>query len=237
MADHGVDNEQLLTARLRLRRPTPADIDAIYHIHRDPQACAHNPSDMLATRGDAEDLYRRWDEHWKRHGFGYWVIRSQAVVRAAGGLPARVDGHQPEATVLGFCGLKLMQLKNLDVLNLFYRLNPPAWGDGVATEAATAVVAWASAHVPNHPVIARVRPENIGSIRVAVRAGLRRAEYLDTDGEDGPDWIYIRTPQPTAAYLDGPTLTSQPTNDNPTTVREKGQYEASGGEAGTPLNQ
>lgn len=175
---HHVDNEFLLTARLSLRRPTHADIDAIFRIHRDRQACAHNPSDMLATRSDAEDLYRRWDEHWNRHGFGYWVIR-------------RYDGHQ-RAAIAGFCGLKLMRLNDRDVLNLFYRLDPPAWGDGVASEAATAVVAWAIAHVVDHPVIARVRPDNIASRTVAVRAGLCRAEHLDTVGEDGLDWIYIK---------------------------------------------
>lgn len=80
---HHVDDEHLLTARLSLRRPTHADIDEIFRIHSDRQACAHNPSDMLATRNDAEDLYRRRDEHWNRHGFGYWVIR-------------RRDGHQRE---------------------------------------------------------------------------------------------------------------------------------------------
>jgi ribosomal-protein-alanine N-acetyltransferase len=168
---------ELLTARLSLRRPSPADIDAIYRIHRDPAACAHNPSDMLAERSDAEDLYRRWDEHWRRHGFGYWVIRPR-------------PGYRPEA-ILGFCGLKVMRLREREVLNLFYRLDPQAWGDGVATEAATAVVAWASAHVPDHPLTARVRPDNVASMRVAARAGLRRAEHLDTCGEDGLDWLFV----------------------------------------------
>jgi [ribosomal protein S5]-alanine N-acetyltransferase len=174
------DNGQLQTARLTLQRPTPADIDAVFDIHRDPRACAHNPSDMLTTRGEAEDLYHRWHAHWQRHGFGYWVIR-------------RRDGDRPDV-VVGFCGVKLMKLNDRDVLNLLYRLDPSAWGDGVATEAATAVVAWAVAHVPDHPVIARVRPDNVASIRVAERAGLRRAEHLDTYGEDGLDWIYMSSP-------------------------------------------
>ncbi|SCE69614.1 Protein N-acetyltransferase, RimJ/RimL family [Micromonospora viridifaciens] len=173
MRDRGSDNEELTTARLSLRRPTLADIDLIDAVHRDPRACAHNPADMLDTRADAEDLYRRWDEHWQRHGFGYWVIHA-----------GRIRGG------LGFCGVKLMRLQDQDVLNLFYRLDPAAWGEGVATEAAVAVVGWASAHRPDRPVIARVRPENTASQRVAVKAGLHRAEHLDTQGEDGLDWIF-----------------------------------------------
>jgi ribosomal-protein-alanine N-acetyltransferase len=176
VGDDIVDNEQLLTVRLSLRRPIPGDVESIYRIHRDPRACAHNPSDMLATRAEAEDLYRRWDKHWNSNGFGYWSIRWR-------------DGSQPDP-ILGFCGLKVMRLNNRDVLNLFYRLDPAAWGDGVATEAASAVVAWAVAHLSDRPVIARVRPDNVASARVATRAGLRRAEDLDTPGEDGVDGIY-----------------------------------------------
>jgi RimJ/RimL family protein N-acetyltransferase len=58
MGDQQSDYERLLTARLSLQRPTSADIDAIYRIHHDPRATAHNPADRLVTRADAEDRYR-----------------------------------------------------------------------------------------------------------------------------------------------------------------------------------
>ena len=177
--------EEVLTARLSLRRPVPGDIDAVYRVHHDPLACAHNPGDLLATRAEAESRYRQWDQHWQRHGFGYWVVRP----RAAG-----VRG------ILGFCGLKLMRLADREVLNLFYRLDPAAWGDGIATEAATAVVDWAAVHQPDRPVIARVRPGNLASAKVAARAGLHRAEHLDTDGADGLDWIFVRNWSGPAAF-------------------------------------
>ncbi|MGC4897128.1 GNAT family N-acetyltransferase [Micromonospora sp. DT31] len=165
-------DEELTTARLVLRRPAHPDIDLLHALHTDPRACAHNPSDLLRDRAEAEERFRRWDEHWRRHGFGYWSVRRDD-------LP------------LGFCGLKLMRLHDRDVLNLFYRLDPAGWGDGVAGEAATAVVRWAAAHRPGLPVVARVRPENVASRRVAQRAGLHRAAHLDTPGEDGPDLIYV----------------------------------------------
>jgi RimJ/RimL family protein N-acetyltransferase len=145
----------------------------MYAIHSDADACLHNPADMITTRAEAEDLYRRWDEHWQYHGFGYWVIH------------ANQSG-------IGFCGMKVMTLNDRSVMNLFYRLSPSAWGHGFATEAATAVVEWADAHRPDVPVVARVRPANAASQRVAVHAGLHRADHLDTQGEDGLDWIYSR---------------------------------------------
>ncbi|WP_310724282.1 GNAT family N-acetyltransferase [Streptomyces sp. N2A] len=182
MSDGSPPAEELRTARLSLRRPTEADVGAILAIHRDPETCAHNPSDALARFEEAELLYRRWDKQWQQHGYGYWVVR-------------RHDSAQQ----LGFCGIKPMELHGSPVLNLFYRFATSAWGQGFAGEAAGAVTAWASRQVPDIPLIARVRPANVASQRVAVRAGLRRAQHLDTEGYDGFDWIYTsaaRTARP-----------------------------------------
>jgi len=143
-------------------------------VHSDPRACAHNPSDALATRAEAAGLFEYWDEHWRRFGFGYYVVRRLA-----------------RAGPLGFCGVKFMTFRERRILNLFYRLDPAAWGDGIAGEAAEAVVGWTTRHLPGYPVVARVRPENVASQRVAVRAGLVRAEALDGRGLDGFDRIYL----------------------------------------------
>jgi [ribosomal protein S5]-alanine N-acetyltransferase len=164
----------IMTARLSLRRPTAADVDAIFAINRDERACAYNPSDRLAARDEAHDLLRRWDDHWRRHGFGYWVVRR----------------HVPDS-VVGFCGIKVMQLNGSEVANLFYRFDPAEWGNGLATEAASAVTSWAAENIADRPVIARIRPQNAASQRVAIHAGLARAESLDTMGEDGLDWIFV----------------------------------------------
>ncbi|WP_306209529.1 GNAT family N-acetyltransferase [Actinoplanes sp. RD1] len=169
---------RIVTDRLTLRRPAAPDLDAVYAIHHDPRACLHNPSDLLARRQDAEHLLRRWDEHWQRHGFGYWTVLTEPGTLAASG------------AVAGFCGIKIVRFRDREVLNLFYRLDPAVWGAGLATEAATAVVAWAGEHLPDWPVMARIRPANIASQRVAQRAGLTRDPAQDEPGEDGPDWMY-----------------------------------------------
>jgi ribosomal-protein-alanine N-acetyltransferase len=166
-------HEELCTARLTLRRPTVADLPVIYAVHADPAACAHNPSDGLRTVAEARALFACWDGQWRRSGFGYWVVRAAAY----------------EAPV-GFCGVKPATLAGREVLNLFYRLAPAAWGNGFATEAASAVVAWAGRHLTDWSVVARVRPANLASQTVARRAGLVRAPHLDEPGDDGPDWLF-----------------------------------------------
>jgi [ribosomal protein S5]-alanine N-acetyltransferase len=169
-----VTGEELLTARLSLRRPGPDDIDTILTVHSDPRACAHNPSDALRTRAEAAALFADWDDHWRRFDFGYWVVR-----------------RRTSPTGLGFCGLKFMTFRDRRILNLLYRLDPASWGDGIAGEAATAAVRWASGRLPDYPIVARVRPANVASQRVAARCGLARAETLDGPGLDGIDQIYV----------------------------------------------
>ncbi|GAA0527670.1 hypothetical protein GCM10010172_05250 [Paractinoplanes ferrugineus] len=156
---------------MSLRRPVPADAAAVLRIHSDPLACAHNPGDMIFTWAEAVTRCAAWIGHWERYGFGYHVLR-------------RLDSDR----VIGFCGVKVVRLHDLPVLNLFYRLEPAAWGAGLAGEAVAAVIG--SVAGEPLPVIARVRPANVASARVAARAGLRRAEHLDTEGEDGVDWIW-----------------------------------------------
>src|ERR1700722_616579 len=93
MSDRSPPAGEPRTARLWLRRPAEADIDAIFAIHHDPGTCRHNPSDALSRPDEAEALYRRWNDQWQRCGYGYWVVR-------------RYDSDQQ----LGFCGIKPMEL-------------------------------------------------------------------------------------------------------------------------------
>jgi RimJ/RimL family protein N-acetyltransferase len=164
MSDGSRFSEELQTARLSLRRPSAADIDAIFEIHSDSRACLHNPSDRLNQRERAEELYQRWNEQWQRCGYGYWVVRCRG-----------------SAGQLGFCGIEPMELNGMKILNLFYRFTPPAWGHGLAGEAATAVTAWASRQIPGLPLIARVRPANVRFSRTepTVLSSSYRDDFLD----------------------------------------------------------
>ena len=56
------------------------------------------------------------------------------------------------------------------------------------------MVGWAARTRPGERLVARVRPGNLASARVAAKAGLVRAADLDTAGEDGPDHIWVLPP-------------------------------------------
>jgi RimJ/RimL family protein N-acetyltransferase len=163
---------------LRLRLPSPGDVDVVRRIHQVPAAVAHNPSELLADHGAAEELLRLWQACWQRDEVGYWMVTGRA-----------------DPAVLGFCGVKPVRLAGAPVLNLFYRFDPAVWGRGFATEAVTAVLGWVARVRPDQRLVARVRPGNTASARVAAKAGLVRAADLDTDGEDGPDHVWLRPPE------------------------------------------
>lgn len=169
-----VDPELVITARLRLCRPVPADLADVFRVHGDPETQRYNPDgpdrDLAASRARLE----QWLEHWAEHGFGYWVVRAASE----GTVPAAADG-----TVLGFGGVRLEEWDGEPVLNLYYRLAPTAWGRGIATELARAAVALGRQLRPELPVQAYAPSDNIPSQRTALAAGLHPRPDLDRPRE------------------------------------------------------
>ncbi|NGQ94694.1 GNAT family N-acetyltransferase [Brevibacillus sp. SYP-B805] len=154
---------QIQTERLILRTPRPGDEHAIFAIHAHPETNQHNPAGPMKDLSEAQQRLSRWMEDWSVHGIGYWCISTR---------------NDPQ--VIGVSGVRVMEWSGRQVLNLYYRYVPDAWGKGYATEAAKEAVKAANRHLPALPVVARTRPTNISSMRVAERAGLVRRPELDT---------------------------------------------------------
>lgn len=152
------------TQRLILRRLRVGDGSAMFAVHGDPATNLYNPAGPHPDVATSEEMLRQCLQHWQVYGFGYWAVT----------LPQ-------EENIIGFGGVEHVVWRHRDVLNLYYRFTPGAWGKGYATELARTAVALAREHLPPWPVIARTRVENIASIRTAERAGLLRRPDLDTE--------------------------------------------------------
>ena len=87
---------------------------------------------------------------------------------------------EPES-VLGFGGVERRLWRDQEVLNLYYRFTPSAWGQGYATELAQTAVTLAREHLSSFPVIARTRSKNLAAQRVAQRAGLLHQPDLESE--------------------------------------------------------
>jgi [ribosomal protein S5]-alanine N-acetyltransferase len=171
---HTVRGVVVRTDRLVLRPPASADGPSVYRLVGDPRTVEHNPSDLVRTQQEADALLQGWIRHWHLHGFGYWCI--EVIGESTG--------------VIGVCGVKVVSFRSAETLNLLYRLVPEFWGRGYASEAACQVVSWVQREFPGRRIIARVRPANLASQRVAIKARLHHEPALDDGGEDGPDLIF-----------------------------------------------
>jgi RimJ/RimL family protein N-acetyltransferase len=83
--------------------------------------------------------------------------------------------------VIGFGGLWLLPdwHGRGPVLNVYYRFEPESWGRGYATEMVRAALALHRRELGALTAVARIRPGNDESMRVAERAGLERRSDLD----------------------------------------------------------
>ena len=93
-----------------------------------------------------------FENHQHAHGFSKWV-----VLNAASGVPIGDSG----LLVLPECGW----------IDLGFRLAQPHWGQGLATEAASAWVRAAFDEYRIHQLGAFVHPKNVASIRVLEKLG------------------------------------------------------------------
>ena len=103
----------------------------------------------------------------RERGFSVWAVdlkETRAFVGQGGLVPA--EGKGPD-------------------IELVYHFNKAAWNKGYGTETATAVLAHAFGPLALDRVIAFVMPGNIGSCRVAEKAGMRFDGIVDAYGLAG----------------------------------------------------
>ncbi len=150
------------TSRLVLRRLTANDAAAVLAIDTDPRTNAYRPGGP-PSRTESELAFQEFLCCWQEHGLGYWAVE--------------LGGH-----IVGVAGVRPFRSRTRECWNLYYRLVPEAWGQGVAAEAAREAVVAAGICRPDWPVLARTRPANDAAIRVAQAAGLERRSDLDSDG-------------------------------------------------------
>lgn len=152
------------TPRLLLRPMCSDDVEPMLALFGDPRFMAAfdaSPFDEAQTRAWVE----RNLEHQERHGFGLFTI----VERSTG-------------EVIGDCGFEVMELEGMVETELGYDLRADRWGQGLATEAASAAIAFADSDLGLRRLVSLVREGNDQSARVAERIGMALERTLDRDG-------------------------------------------------------
>lgn len=150
---------------MRLRRPDVGDLGAIVRIHCDPRTNRFRPGGAPSPE-EAAGYLAAWQAHWDRHGFGYWAVEAPVAT-----------GEEPG--VVGFGGVVLATMPGRRALNLYFRLDPSAWGRGVANGIGRSALTEAFERQGAELVIGKVRPANHPSRRALERLGLRLSGAVD----------------------------------------------------------
>lgn len=150
----------LETNRLLLREYVEDDAEAFFRLNSDPEVVRFTPSAVLHDVEQAREiLLANPMADYRKHGFGRWAC----ILKSTG-------EH------IGFSGLKY--LEEFGEVEIGYRLVRAQWGLGLATEAAIAGVRFGLDDLGLKTVIGLVMPENIASVRVLEKAGLRFSENV-----------------------------------------------------------
>lgn len=145
--------QRIETERLLLRPPREDDLDGWAALLADPVAARFLGGPL--SRGEAWRYMAAEAGSWRLKGYGMFSV----IEQQSGQWIGRVGPHWPH----GYPGLELG-----------WAILPSHWGQGFATEAATAAIRTVFRELDCSEVIHLIDPQNLPSVRLAERLGASR---------------------------------------------------------------
>ncbi len=140
-----------VTPRLRAAPLSPDDLDELVSLYLDEDVSRF----LGGTRSrETTAAYLETNlRHWAKHGFGLWVFRA------------------PDGAFVSRAGLRYVELEGASELEIAYALARPAWGQGLATEIAQALLSRWDADPVGPSVVGVVSVGNAASEHVLRKTG------------------------------------------------------------------
>lgn len=153
---------EIRTDRLLLRRWRDEDRAPFAVMGADPEVMRYFPA--LLTRAESDALAARADASFDTRGYGLWALE-----------------HRASGAFLGFTGLAPMPagVPGAGGVEVGWRLAREAWGQGYATEAASAAVAFAFNDLQLDEINSITAVINTPSRAVMVRIGMSPADEFE----------------------------------------------------------
>ncbi|MEO8922371.1 MAG: GNAT family N-acetyltransferase [Caldimonas sp.] len=151
-------------SRLILRHLEPEDLDALFRLYRDPRIREHFPDGTRTFSETKQEL------EWFRYGHPAFPQL---------GLWATIERHT--GAFLGRCGLLPWEIEGKKEVELAYLIDKARWGEGLATEAAQAILLYAKNTLNLRRLICLIAPGNSASVRVATKVGMTLERELDAE--------------------------------------------------------
>jgi [ribosomal protein S5]-alanine N-acetyltransferase len=146
--------DDFTTDRLSAERLRVDHLDELVDMHRDERIMATLGG--LRSAADTEKFLHTNLAHWRQHGFGLWIVRRSS------------DG-----AFAGRAGLRRVHVGDADEVEIAYALKSEVWGCGLATEVSRKLIRIGFADLQLKTLVAFTLPDNVASIRVMTKAGLR----------------------------------------------------------------
>ncbi len=143
----------IATERLQLREFLVSDAADFYALNADPEVIRYTGDSAFESVAAAAEFLRTYNPY-HTEGMGRW-----AVIRKSDG------------AYLGWCGLRYVP--ELGEVDLGYRFFREHWGQGYATESGKACIAYGFQVLALKRIVARAMKDNIASIRVMEKIGMR----------------------------------------------------------------
>jgi RimJ/RimL family protein N-acetyltransferase len=161
----------LETKRLLLRRLEPTDLDDLFALYSDPEVRHYFPEGTLSYQETKEELEWFLDGHPQHPELGLWATI-----------------HKETDQFIGRCGLLPWIIDQQPEVEIAYMLAKAYWGQGLGSEAALGIRDYAFEQLGLSRLICLIDRDNIASIRVAEKVGMR----FEKEGRDdkGPFMLY-----------------------------------------------
>lgn len=165
-----IDTFKIITPSQNLILRPHREEDALFmvELNSDPSVTAFTPDGPLAGPETAKEIIKSLRQQFIEKGIGRFIVED-------------LNTNEP----IGWCGLKW--LEETQEIDLGYRFLKKTWGKGFATEAALSCLHYGFNHLNFPRITAKVLPQNIASVKVLEKIGMKE---VGTIFEDGENYLY-----------------------------------------------
>lgn len=188
-------SDRIESERLLLRRITRDDYDFFARLHATPEVRRYLGNGQPQSAEES----RAWIERvamYKHVNLGFLAVVRKSDGRLIGrcGLSELVvDAKAALGTIpRGWFqrGQAPAGTELLETPDLGYTFDPASWGRGYATEAARCVFDYARANLEWPRIVSVIHPDNVRSLRVAERSGLRRDGQVEINEQVMEQYVW-----------------------------------------------
>jgi RimJ/RimL family protein N-acetyltransferase len=161
----------LETKRLLLRHFVISDLDELFTFYSDPDVIRYIPDAPRTSEETREEVEWFLNGHPKFPELGLWATL-----------------YKEMSQFIGRCGLLPWTIDGQQEVEVAFALSKNYWGQGLATEVATALVQYGFEHLQLSRLICVIDHDNKASINVATKIGMTFEK--ESKDEYGPFLVY-----------------------------------------------